>query len=260
MSSCFIFNLTDEIKYHHSVWWSYQSMKPLFDKVENLSRTRQVVEKFRKAISSGVLKVGDKLPPERELCAQMGVSRSALREAIRILDAYGVLKSTQGDGTYVTDQFAENVFEFLGFGGNLNSHNLKHLLQTRLILESGVLEQSIETANSKTIERLESLVKKLEEETDAKQLGYWDAQFHETIIELSANPILISFYKMIFKMLLQGTSQVIALPNARKIAIGDHKLILQSIKKRDKKRCKQLIIKHLNHTKQLTETYLQEEV
>ena len=56
---------------------------PLIDEVKNTSRSRQIVDKFREAIGSGSLKIGDKLPPERHLCDQFGISRTALREAVK---------------------------------------------------------------------------------------------------------------------------------------------------------------------------------
>jgi GntR family transcriptional repressor for pyruvate dehydrogenase complex len=234
-------------------------MNTLFDEVKNLSRSRQIVDKFRKAIADGTLKIGDKLPPERQLCLELGVSRTSLREAIRILDAYGVLEATQGNGTYVTDKFTENVFEFLGFGNILNKENLKHLLQTRLALETGAVEHAIEAADEAALTRIESLVEELEKETNVERLGYVDAQFHEAIVELSGNLILTAIYRMIFKMLIQGTSKVITYPTAREIAVRDHKRILEALKKRNKKACKSLVKSHLENTEKLIETYFHEE-
>jgi GntR family transcriptional repressor for pyruvate dehydrogenase complex len=94
-------------------------MPVIFDEIKYQSRSQHIVDKFRKAIADGTLQIGDKLPPERDLCVQLGVSRTALREALQILQAYGLVKPTQGGGTHVTDKFSENVFDFLGFGKNL---------------------------------------------------------------------------------------------------------------------------------------------
>jgi GntR family transcriptional repressor for pyruvate dehydrogenase complex len=234
-------------------------MKTLFDEVESTSRSRQIVEKFRKAIGDGALRIGDKLPPERELCVQLGVSRTSLREAIRMLRAYGVLEATQGGGTYVTDKFSENIFEFLGFGTSLDKKNFLHLLHVRDIIESGAVEKAASSANEAALERLESLVESLENESDTTKLGLLDATFHETIIEMAGNPILTAFYRMIFKMLMQGTSRVIALPSARAIAMKDHRNIFKALKSGDSRKCKSLIRKHMQATTKLIETYLNEE-
>jgi len=233
-------------------------MEPLFDEVKNYSRSRQIVDKFRKAIAEGSLKVGDKLPPERELCVQLGVSRTALREAIRTLAAYGVLEPLQGGGTFVTDKFTENVFEFLGFGDKLDYGTMRQLLNVRSIIETGAIETVAETATDAELEKLGGLVARLEAEKDDEKVGELDALFHETIIELSHNPILTALYRMIWKMLSHGTSQVIAYPTARAIAVKDHKAIYQALRARDKALSKRRLVAHFAHTQELLETHYAE--
>ncbi len=234
-------------------------MDALFDEVKNLSRSRQIVDKFRKAIADGSLCIGDKLPPERELCVQLGVSRTSLREAVRILDAYGMVESTPGGGTYVTDRFSENVFEFLGFGNNLTMRNFEYILHTRMVIETGAVDRALESADAAGIERLQNLVDELEKESDFERLGFLDARFHESYIELAGNPILTTFYRMIFKILLKGTSQVITFPTARGVALEDHRRILVAVRRKDKPACADLIRRHLEHTEELISKYLKEE-
>jgi GntR family transcriptional repressor for pyruvate dehydrogenase complex len=233
-------------------------IESLFDEVKNTSRSRQIVDQFRKAIGSGALKIGDKLPPERELCDQLGVSRTALREAVKILEAYGVLEPTQGGGTYVTDKFAENVFDFLGFGGELDRNVLGHLLNARYILETGAVEQAADTAEDGDLVRLENLVEELIREEDETKIGLLDAQFHETMVGLSGNPILVSIYRMIYKLMTRETSEVITYPNARKIAETDHRLILEALQTRDKKKCIKHVRDHLQRTEKLIDTYFKD--
>ena len=232
---------------------------PLFDEVKNVSRSRQIVDKFREAIKSGSLKIGDKLPPERQLCDQLGVSRTALREAVKILEAYGVLEPTQGGGTFVTDKFAENVFDFLGFGGELDRTVLGHLIDTRSVLETAAIEKAVEVADERQLQQLEALAEALIQETDEKRIGLLDAQFHETMVELSGNPILISIYKMIHKLMTKETSEVITYPNARRIAETDHKRIVEALKARDKKKCVRAVRDHFKRTDRLIDTYFKED-
>lgn len=234
-------------------------MKPLFDEVRHNSRSRQIVEKFREKIAEGTLKVGDKLPPERELCLQLGISRTALREAIRTLEAYGIVEARQGGGTFITDRFTENVFEFLGFGDRLDYSTILQLLKTRSIIESGAIESIVTTATDNDIALLESLAMQLK--TAAEQhstIGDLDAIFHKKIIELTNNKILMTLYQMIWKMLSHSTSMVIAYPTARKIAVDDHLNIVDTLKRRDVQESKQSILKHLQHTEELLNKYFLE--
>jgi GntR family transcriptional regulator, transcriptional repressor for pyruvate dehydrogenase complex len=204
-------------------------MSMIFDEVKNLTRSRQIVDKFRKALAEGMLRVGDKLPPERELCQQFGVSRTSLREAVRSLEAYGLVESQHGGGSYITDRFSENVFDFLGFGNILDRKNFKPLLHTRRVIETGAVEQALETSDAAAIQNLEALVEDLARETDPLRLGALDARFHEKFVELSGNPILTALYRMIFKILIQGTSQVITYPTARDVAVFDHRMIFEAL-------------------------------
>jgi GntR family transcriptional repressor for pyruvate dehydrogenase complex len=230
-------------------------MAKLFQEIKSVPRSRQIVDTFRKAIAEGIIKVGDRLPPERELCMQLGVSRTSLREAIRILEAYGIIETRQGGGTFVTDRFTENVFEFLGFGSHLTKQHFYHLLDVRAILEVGAVAAIIEAIQDESIHKLEQLIDALEKSDSSNELGFLDAKYHEALIELSGNPILIALYKMIFKMLLQATSAVISYPTAKSIAVRDHRIILKALQEKNIEYSKQMIQQHLIHTRNIIETY-----
>ncbi|MDR1626807.1 MAG: FadR family transcriptional regulator [Spirochaetia bacterium] len=240
-------------------------MDTLFDEIQPQSRSRQIVEKIRGAIEGGTLRQGDKLPPERDLCVQLGVSRTSLREAMRILEAYGVVEPTRGGGTYVTDKFSENVFEFLGFGKKLSRQNFKYLLNARKILEVGAVEQALgpdgaaQTGGGPDPRSLESLVDEQTKEEDFARLGALDARFHEQLVAMSRNPILAAFYRMIHAILLQGTTQVIAYPPSRRIVLHDHRKIARAFVGRDRKACVRAVCDHLKKTETLIEKYLPKE-
>jgi GntR family transcriptional repressor for pyruvate dehydrogenase complex len=243
-------------------------MNAPFDEIRHQPRSQQIVNRFRTAIAEGSLNTGDRLPPERELCVQLGVSRTSLREAIRILETYGLVESTQGGGTYITDKFSENVFEFLGFGKKLHKRNFKYLLNARKILESGAVEQALEAAETgENLPRcgdfeavnLDSLVDEQEKETDPGRLGILDARFHEKLVGMSHNPIIVALYHMIHRILCQGISEVIAYPPSRRIVLRDHREIARAFIKRNRRACVRAVRKHLKNTEKLIEEYLQEE-
>src|SRR5437588_5636144 len=81
--------------------------RPDFQPLRHERRYEQVAEQIRKLISSGALKPGDKLPSERELCVKLGVGRSSIRDAVRTLQATGILEPRQGHGTVVRDPAAD---------------------------------------------------------------------------------------------------------------------------------------------------------
>jgi GntR family transcriptional repressor for pyruvate dehydrogenase complex len=236
-------------------------MNMLFDEIQPKSRSRQIVEKFREAIATGTLSIGDKLPPERDLCVQLGVSRTSLREAMRVLETYGLVETTQGEGAYVTDKFSENVFEFLGFGKRLSRRNFKYLLNARKILEVGAVEQALGTGGVAGEEpgSLDSLVDEQMKEENFARLGALDAQFHERLVAMSRNPVLATLYRMIHKIVLQGTSEVIKFPPSRDIVLRDHRKIARTFMKGDRRACVRAVCEHLRTTENLIEKYLAEE-
>ena len=114
-----------------------------------------VAASLEKRILEGSLKPGDRLPPERELAAELGVSRPSLREAIQKLASKGMLQSRQGGGTYVTDRL-ESTFSD-PWRAMMGSHpNLREdLLEFRRMLEGQAAEWAAERATEADLQRLE---------------------------------------------------------------------------------------------------------
>ncbi|MDK4475557.1 FadR/GntR family transcriptional regulator, partial [Fusobacterium necrophorum] len=82
-----------------------EGRKMVFKPIENRKISSRIMEQIKENILRGKLRVGDKLPSERELSTQLGVSRSSVREALRSLDILGVVVSVQGEGTYIQGDF-----------------------------------------------------------------------------------------------------------------------------------------------------------
>lgn len=230
-------------------------MDELIGRIEKTSRSLKVVEKFRQALSEEKIKIGDKLPNERELSIQLGISRTSLREAISIMSAYGILESRPGEGTYVTDKFAENMFEFLGFNNIRNKENFMHLLHFRKILEVGSVDLVIENLNPAAEKNLEELVLKFQKETDPDKAVLYDAEFHAALINYTNNPIMVEIYKMIYKMLLSLIEILLKHPEVQTSACSDHAEIMNYLKARDSQNCKRAIEEHLSNIEMFLEKY-----
>ncbi len=219
----------------------------MFEPLPKLSRTDQIVDAIRGAIADGKFRTGDKLPPERELAETFGVSRTSIREAVKILATYGQIKSVQGGGLYVADQFTENVFDFLGHGSHITANNFVPLYQARVVMETGSVMAAMANIGEEDIRRLEEYVRKTEVETDTVQLQRVDADFHISLIQASHNPILTSLYRMIHKIMANGIQKGISVyPAAKKMVIRDHKKIITALRSRSKTRCFNAISGHLN--------------
>lgn len=224
----------------------------MFDSLQKLSRTGQIVDAVRAAIGDGRFRTGDKLPPERELAAMFGVSRTSIREAVKILATYGQIKSIQGDGLYVVDRFTENVFDFLGHGSYITVANYRPLYQARLVMETGSIMAAVDAITDDDIARLEQCVRNTEAETDIMSLQRHDANFHISLIQASHNPILTNLYGMIHKIMTNGIQKGISVyPAAKKMVVSDHRKIITAVRSRSKTRCYNAIARHLDASMRL---------
>ena len=140
-----------------------------------------VAASLEKRILEGSLKPGDRLPPERELATELGVSRPSLREAIQKLASKGMLQSRQGGGTYVTDRL-ESTFSD-PWQAMMGSHpNLREdLLEFRRMLEGQAAEWAAERATEADLQRLEQAFAAMSEafaSDDLEKRSTSDIAFH----------------------------------------------------------------------------------
>ena len=167
-------------------------------KPERISATTQVVDAVRLAIQKGELKVGDKLPRESDMAEELGVGRSSLREGIKILNAYGIVESRQGEGTYIVDNSARNFFQFMGFFPS--AENTINYLELRRTLEVGNIVSIYDKITCSELDALEKLVDILGRKCPIDAYVEADQDFHQALISYTQNPMLIQINNMIADM------------------------------------------------------------
>jgi GntR family transcriptional repressor for pyruvate dehydrogenase complex len=163
------------------------------DSFPRRSAAADAAEKIKALITEGSLVAGSRLPPERDLCLLLAVSRPTLREAIRSLAAMGVLQSRQGAGTYVTDLASITLAEPLRFMIGLNSRSLLELTDVRRLLESGAAEMAAREIRPDELEQLEAVIEELRLGTvhPARFIAL-DATFHRVIHVAARNGLLLA--------------------------------------------------------------------
>lgn len=152
-----------------------------------------VAASLERRILEGSLKPGDRLPPERELAIELGVSRPSLREAIQKLASKGMVQSRQGGGTYVTDRLESTFFdpwqEMMGAHPNLR----EDLLEFRRMLEGQAAEWAAERATEADLTRLAQAFAAMDEAFDTDDLdrrASADIAFHQAIGEATHNVLI----------------------------------------------------------------------
>lgn len=148
---------------------------------------------IRARISDGTFAPMSRLPRETELAAELGVSRAALREAIRAMELLGILESRHGSGTYVTSLRLSALLPSLAHSGFLlNADSVPDLVEIRLVVEPAFSARAARNASDVDRERIRSVFERMEQTTDPVAYAALDAEFHQSIVRASGNDVMAS--------------------------------------------------------------------
>ena len=203
-------------------------------------------------IAKGELHAGQQLPAERDLAAQLGLSRPSVRECIRALIALNILESRHGEGTFVTSLDPELLAEPIDFVLEVNDTAIYSLFEARQVLEGGVSALAAERATDLELVQLEDLVA-----TARAQMDDWDAfvaadvAFHDLIRRSARTPILSSLVGSLSAISTETRRHSVEATSARAQAIRDHAAITAALKARDPEQARIAMVAHLDHSRQL---------
>lgn len=152
----------------------------------------KVVHHIKQEILREHLKQGQRLPPERELAEQLGVSRNSVREALRMLDMIGVITSTQGAGNCVSVNFEKSMVESLSIMFLMRKTDYDQISELRQALEEQAIVLAAARITPQQLQLLEELVRKLAETDDELTNVSLDKRIHYTIAQASGNQLIFS--------------------------------------------------------------------
>ena len=193
-----------------------------------------VIQRILDLVSSGQLSSGDRLPPERELAAQLNVSRPTVREALRALSILGVLEIRHGGGVYISSLDATELLNPLDFFISLNAANLVAVFDARIHYEPMIAAIAAEQLDDGAIQHLQDLVDEQSAHPDDAELFHnTDAEFHKILIEASGNIFLSRIGKMLQVLGDQARKQFQKRKSIRARSIRDHQAIMTALHVRD---------------------------
>ena len=207
----------------------------------------QVVEHVRGLISSGEVKPGDRLPPERELARRLKISRSSLRAGIGFLSAMGVLKSRHGAGTFVSSGPPALDSSSLTVLGALHHFLPWQMFEARIVLESSIAALAAERATGEHIAELaEEVAEMYATLDDPREYLIHDIRFHRTVARAAGNPILAALMETITANLYDRRSKTVENALDLKQSTELHREIYRAIRSHNPAQARLSMEKHLN--------------
>jgi DNA-binding FadR family transcriptional regulator len=218
------------------------------EKARGASVTDEATDKIRELIVSGRWGPGDRLPPEAELAAQLGLSRNSLREAVRALSLVRVLEVRQGDGTYVTSLEPDLLLESTRFATHLMRNNIVlELYAVRRMLEPHAAALAAARIDEAGLQALEQELNRMIAAGTVEELVDADMEFHAVIARAAGNSVLTSLLDSLSTRTLRtriwrGRDEAGALEVTRL----EHHRIFDAIRRRDPELARAMAAVHVS--------------
>lgn len=212
----------------------------------------QIYNQILSQIQSGTFRIGDKLPAERELCEQFGVSRAPVRQALSALELNGVIYSRQGEGVYVkSNQLASENSQAAIF---FESVSPEDIVEARMNIEPLIVKYAVQRATDEDIEDLRSTIKRMEEETnDGVYVPETDEKLHNGIAKASHNDLFIKFMAAISNAMKQQEmwkfirDRTVTRPDYRDVNFKEHQLLIKAIEDRNEEKAVEIMTNHMQN-------------
>jgi len=226
-----------------------------FKPIQKEKMYQKVIQQVKQMIYCGQLKKGDKLPAERTLAVQLGVSRNSIREAFSALELLGILDSRQGEGSFVSNEPLRNAsVEPLSILFMLEDNAESQLIDLRRILEAECAFLAAQSASEKDINLLRECISEFEQNSiDENFSTKVDRIFHFTVAKASGNVLLYYLYSAISETLnfniKNMRSKIIYEPANIELLLGQHRQIYQHIARRNPLEARQAMLEHIEFIK-----------
>jgi GntR family transcriptional repressor for pyruvate dehydrogenase complex len=223
------------------------AVKPFAIAVQPLERgaaTKQVIDQLRGLIARGELAAGERLPAEPQLAGAFGVSRSVIREAIRVLTAQGFVLVRQGSGTTVTDSSNWKVFDPDVLLATQRHLAYTNLIDARRLLEPALAARAAERRTQADLARIREMLS--DEIAVVDEHVRIDLAFHRRIAEAAGNPVLVILLDSIGVLLREHRRELYSVPGSAARALALHHAIYNAIAAGDAKAAETEMSAHLD--------------
>src|SRR5271170_929933 len=221
--------------------------KPIYRTVKTSRLFEQIVQQVEDSILKGQLKPGDQLPAERDLAQRFGVSRTAVREAVKTLREKGLVEAFSGRGTFVTNGTSQAIRQSLDLMIRINQQDgSANLAELRFVLEPEIAGLAASRIEEQLLSTMREAVATMERNlNDPDAYVEADLDFHLALAEAVGNPLILSLLDSIVGLLREQRSRIFNIDGGPERGRFHHKRILAAIEQRDPVAAREAMRGHL---------------
>ena len=207
------------------------------DKLE--STVDRVLNVFKEALITGKLVPGDRLPSEIDLSRSLSISRGSIREAMKILAAFGIVEIRRGDGTYIAKSDHKVIFDPLLFSLILSNANVKELVELRELMEFAIVKLIVENVGDEELQGIERTISQMEElienyrKIGVDELVQSDLDFHRALGDAAQNRLVDKIYSFVMDFFAPSIRITHENERGGRRALFHHQRIYTALKKRN---------------------------
>jgi GntR family transcriptional repressor for pyruvate dehydrogenase complex len=212
----------------------------------------QIVEQIEQSVQRGDLKPGDQLPAERELAAQFGVSRTAVREAVKALREKGLVEAYPGKGTFITSGSSNPMRQSIDrMMRSAQVDATSSLVEVREILEPEIAALAAVRATEENLNSLRKSVAVMDAaKRDPDAYIEADLDFHLELAEAAANPLILSLIDSIVGVLREQRMRIFEVEGGPDRGQYHHKRILEAMEHQDAQGAREAMRAHLRQVRE----------
>jgi GntR family transcriptional regulator, transcriptional repressor for pyruvate dehydrogenase complex len=210
----------------------------------------KVAEQLKKLISDGVMKVGERLPPERELAEQMGVSRASVREALQQLEMQGMLEIVHGGGSIVRNITGEEIRKTLELVLEQDRKRVLELAELRAFMEAWAAKEAARHRTDHELDTIRGYLEEMERDFEKGQIRYdVDFKYHTEIAAATHNTIYLhlidTIYNLISYSIKVHREEVFTGRGDQETILNHHRNIYNAIRDRNPEAAETAMKEHL---------------
>jgi GntR family transcriptional repressor for pyruvate dehydrogenase complex len=239
----------------------------------NASLEGRIVDYIRDLVERGELTPGTRLPPERELAAQLGVSRTVLREALHTLAALGLVESLHGRGVFITGGSVQATAQRLSLAMGANGAHtqadsvvrIRELFEIRRVLEGAAAEWAAQRATEEQIAEMRAVLTRDRElrsadPVDTRLISELDGRLHALLAASTTNRLLVLLMGSLLDELAAARSKSLLIPGRIQRSLEQHEAVVAAIEAHDPAAARACMIEHLNDVEQAILQHMEQQV